>query len=261
MKKRYFLLPLFTIFLVAALFAGCDRFGNFKGTYGSYSNASRYSAGGGTAASVSSIDVEWVNGQVNLEYTDGNTFSFKEETDYDLESNEAVKMRWYLDGTTLKIKYAKSGAKVVDNLRKTLTVTVPESAVLQELDVETVSANIDCDLNARKADFETVSGKINFSNAAVTNTLKFDTVSGDVNYVANTLPASLNAETVSGDLRFTFPESASFSVKFESVSGDLNADGAFNGTQNGKYFTVNGGLTKIDAETVSGDLTIEKTTA
>ena len=259
MKKRNFLLPLFTLSLAVAFFTGCNNDGHNKDKYDIYSNASRYSAGNGTIESVSSIDVEWVSGKVNLEYSDENVFTFKEETDYDLESNESVKMRWYLDGGTLKIKFAKSGAKIIENLQKTLTLTVPNGAALQELDIETVSANINCNLNARKADFETVSGKINFTDAVVTGTLKFGTVSGEVNYSAKTFPALLDAETVSGNLRFGFPEDASFSVKFESLSGNMNTDRAFNGTQNGKYFIVNGGLTKIDAETVSGNLTIEKT--
>lgn len=256
MKKRYFLLPLFTIFFAAALFTGCDRFGNFNGSYGSYSNFSRYTVGNGTAANVSSIDVEWVNGQVNLEYTDGNEISFQEQTDYDLESNEDVKMRWYLDGTTLKIKYAKSGAKIVDNLRKTLRVTVPNGTALQELDVETVSANIDCTVNARSADFETVSGKINFSNAVVTSNLKFETVSGDVKYSAQTLPSEIDAETVSGNMLFTLPLNSSFRVEFDSVSGNFNPDASFAGVQTGKFYTVGSGTTLIGAETVSGNLTI-----
>ena len=93
MKKRNFLLPLFTLSLAVAFFTGCNNDGHNKDKYDIYSNASRYSAGNGTIESVSSIDVEWVSGKVNLEYSDENVFTFKEETDYDLESNESVKMR------------------------------------------------------------------------------------------------------------------------------------------------------------------------
>lgn len=255
MRKKYFLLPLFTLFFAGALFAGCDDDGA-KGRYESYSNASRYSVGSGTVASASSIDVEWIGGQVNLEYTDDGEISFREESDFDLESNESVKMRWYLDGATLKIKYAESGTRVIDNLKKTLTVKIPSGTPLQELDVETVSADIDCTLGAAKADFDTVSGNIGLSDSVITGSLDFKTISGSVEYSTTALPYKIDAETVTGNLLFTLPPSSSFRVEFESVSGNFNPDTAFAGVQSGKFYTVGSGSTLIDAETVSGNLTI-----
>ncbi len=254
MKKRYILFPLIVLFLVC-LFAGCV---GQNGRYETYSGASRYIAGGGNVANAAFLDVDWVGGQVNLEYSDGTDFSFSEETDFDLESNDNMKMRWYLDGATLRIKYAKSGAKLVENLKKTLTVKIPKTATLTELDVETVSANINSKLNAQTADFETVSGSISVTESVISSSLTFDSVSGEVKYSAATLPLKTEADSVSGNLEFSFPTAASFMIEFDSVSGALNADNAFNGTRNGKYYTVNGGSTKIEADTTSGNLNLKQ---
>lgn len=211
---------------------------------------------------VTHLDIDWVGGQVNLEYTDDAFFSYTEQVnrntetmDFDLEKNEDLNMRRIIDGTTLRIKYAKSGAKLIDKLRKTLTVKVPKRTDLSSLTVKAVSARIESELDAWRANFETVSGRINCMGT-FTNNLNFETVSGDVKYSTQTLPSEIDADTVSGNVVFNFPLSASFTVAFESVSGNLHTDSAFAGTHNGRFFTVNGGSSKIKTETVSGDCTL-----
>lgn len=247
MKKKFLFIPLFALLLLALL-TGCN------GSY-SYSNASLYTAGNGSVVSAASLDIEWIGGKVNVEYSDSAVISFTEETDFDLENNESMKMRWFWDGTVLRFKFAKSGAKIPNNINKSLTVTVPKGTVFNGLDIETVSADINSKVDARSADFESVSGDITVTGT-ISNNLNSETVSGDVNYSTQTLPATLDAESVSGDIDFNFPLTASFVIVFESVSGYLYTDSAFEGTQNGKYFTVNGGSSKIKAETVSGDCTL-----
>lgn len=247
MKKKFLFIPLFALFLLALL-TGCN------GSY-SYPNASLYTAGNGSVVGAASLDIDWIGGKVNVEYSDSAVISFAEETDFDLENNENMKMRWFWDGTVLRFKFAKSGAKIPNNINKSLTITVPWGTVFNELDVETVSADIECKVDARSADFESVSGEVAVTGT-ISNNLNFETVSGDVKYSTHTLPAMLDAETVSGNIDFNFPLTASFAIVFESVSGYLHTDSAFQGTHNGKYFTVNGGSSKIEADTVSGDCTL-----
>lgn len=254
MKKKFLFIPLFALFLLALL-TGCN------GSY-SYPNASLYTAGNGSVVGAASLDIDWIGGKVNVEYSDSAVISFAEETDFDLENNENMKMRWFWDGTVLRFKFAKSGAKIPNNINKSLTITVPRGTVFNELDVETVSADIECKVDARSADFESVSGEVAVTGT-ISNNLNFETVSGDVKYsthtlkyATQTLPSEIEADTVSGNVVFNFPLTASFTVAFESVSGYLHTDSAFQGTQNGKYFTVNGGSSKIEADTVSGDCTL-----
>ena len=194
MKKKFLFIPLFALFLSAFLLTGCDGQQGEQNRYETYVNAARYAMGNAEVSiNVTYLDVDWVGGQVNLEYTDDAFFSYTESVDrntetmdFDLAKNEDLNMRWMIDRATLRIKYAKSGAKLIDKIRKTLTIKVPKRTDLSSLSVKTVSARIESELDAWRANFETVSGRINCMGT-FTNNLNFETVSGDVKYSTQTL--------------------------------------------------------------------------
>ncbi len=280
MKKKILYTLSLLVTLLLLVLAGCD----VRYEYETYANASAYAAGNARISfNVAVLDVDWIGGQVKLEYTDDDILSLTEEidfnaetTDFDWTSNEDWKMRWQINGTTLQIKYAKSGARLVNNLQKTLTIKVPKRTDLWSLTVKTVSAGIDAALNTWGASFETVSGNINYTGlvtnaldietvsgeiAIVTATapslITFETVSGDVKYIAEkSMPAKIEADSVSGNFTLTLPFSASFRAWLHSVSGNMQVDSAFSATNQGSSVIVGGGTNIIDAESVSGNLRI-----
>ena len=102
--------------------------------------------------------------------------------------------------------------------------TEPTTLILQvplraDLDIETVSANIDV-------------------HGVAPSELSLQSVSGDI--TANGAPRRASIETVSGDARLTFN---SGDVEVDTVSGDLVLSGRLNG--------------KVSVETVSGNLRVD----
>jgi DUF4097 and DUF4098 domain-containing protein YvlB len=145
------------------------------------------------------------------------------------------------DGSDLLIKVeyprGRSGWRSNDQTEPTdLIINVP---VLAELQIESVSANVDVVGTAGES-------------------LSIDSVSGDV--VVAGAPREADIESVSGDLTLTLN---SRDVSASSVSGDLHLKGKLNGeldveTVSGNIEADSNGLKlrRIDASTVSGDVRV-----
>ncbi len=248
MKKKF----LFgCVFIFCALFlSACsnnDISFNALGVY-SYDDSARYAAAesagdsyGATVSSVTEIDIEWVQGEVNITASDtASDVTFSETADY--KGKDEMIMRYFLDGTTLKIRFAESGVNLslspYKNIKKTLFVTLP-AAAMAEIDVDSVSADVTVSsVKASEISLDAVSGKITAKNSEATEA-KFATVSGNITVsdcsfigsteinsvsgeatVNNCSVSNFEAETVSGNVNFQ-TNSLSGNAKIETVSGNI----------------------------------------
>ncbi len=294
-RMRAAALPLAAIGMALCL-TGCSIRIN-RGIFGlpgvSYSNAEKYMVGAAELSeSVENIEIDWLAGNVTMEPHDSDTVSFSEESRNELSDD--TKLRYWLDGATLRIKFCRSGLWTLTGLKKNLTVLVPKNLKLTNLKVNSVSADIHLDtVRADSASINTTSGRIQLVDCAVTelaeiNTVsgrlestfaqplnefqasatsgavrvsapsitrfKAGTVSGAVSLSAKSAPEALEIETTSGDIALTLPEDASFTLDYDSVSGELSSDLPCQ-THAGKYIFGDGkGEYAID--TVSGDVRI-----
>lgn len=186
-------------------------------------------AGNGSvpAADVREMEIEWVAGEVRVAPGSGAEVTFTETCGRQLNDNQT--MRYSLQNGKLIISYCAKTQQVWDWLdldrldmpEKDLTVTVPEAmmAQLQKLEINGVSAGITVSgLTAQKMDVETVSGGAVFSELHA---------------------QELDVETVSGEIRVE--KSEVDSMEFDGTSGSLAFSGA---------------AQKMDASTVSGDITL-----
>lgn len=220
MKKRFilFLLPL--CLLLGAL-SGC------KITYNepiiSYNHASKYTTGEGqTLSTVTAVDIDWVNGDINVTGGEGDALTFTEQVFRTLQDEEI--MRWWLEDTTLHIRYAKSGYRSKSAPNKTLFVTLPKNCSLQELDAKGVSSNVKIEnLTAAKIDVESHNGVIRLENVKASTEIKTQIVYGITEIVCTLVPcAKINAECVSGDIIITLPLNASFVASLQSQKGSCS---------------------------------------
>lgn len=201
---------------------GFDDYENTDGTI--VSEQANISADG-----INAIDIEWVDGNVNIEYYDDDGIHFEETSSkypmiYKVENNTL-----YIDEySTKKISSLKGFRK------KDLTVKLPKDMELVKLNLEIASSNINAnDLNAKVVELDSVSGNTNLSFA--------------------TQPRDIEIESVSGDINIGLPSDISgYSILKDSVSGDVNAND-FGGTL---YY--GDGYTQIDVDSVSGNLNINK---
>lgn len=253
-----------------------------------YENANKYTAGDGSAMNVSEIDIDWISGDVKVEYSsDVSDIEFSENCESDIDSD--LEMHWWVDGSTLKIKFAKSGARLTNEPPKTLTVEVPYE--LEGISVTTVSANITTEIiTAKEAEFDTVSGEIS-TPMCFYNEVDADSVSGDIHIQTNaeadididtvsgyvtvlsgikdlsistvsgnaevySYTAEFDAEfdTTSGDIIVHVTERAGLELEFDTVSGDFESDVELS-YKDGKYKRGDKGA-KIEVDTVSGNCTV-----
>lgn len=236
MKKTALLLS--TVLICTALpgFSGCLITNVLN-----YSDAKKYTAGNTIITDkVESIDLSYLSGIVNVKTHAENTVIISEETPDGLKKDMLV--HWWLDKTTLKIKYAASGTRqpIFGIWEKKLTLTVPESAIFsdvkvkvasaeletsllrtQNLDVETVSAAADINCEAKNIDITSTSGRINLNaNGEITN-IALQSTSGDIDAVFEKA-GKANFKSTSGKIRI-FADKTSDAV-LKTTSGAIICD-------------------------------------
>jgi DUF4097 and DUF4098 domain-containing protein YvlB len=81
-----------------------------------------------------------------------------------------------------------------------------------------------------------------------------NTTSGDVEIDADPCPGRVEVDTVSGSVRLTLPPECSFTLDFDTVSGDL--DCGFPVVMRDGEYTCGGGTAKFDVDTTSGSVHI-----
>lgn len=246
--KKKFLSILLLCSMLCLILSGCS-----STTY-SYDDFDKYTKGGATLeATIKNIEIDWVSGDVKILKHSENTIAFSETSNK--EVNDDTSMYYYLEGDTLHIKFAKSGKFHFSNLQKSLTVELPESLLLDEADIDVVSANLTMDnTNVKELDLDTVSGDIVVKSSTVED-FDINSVSGSVNLITLICPQKGKFNSVSGSINFELPQNSGYEVEFSTVSGDYNSD-EFSTKNSGNTYTVGDGTAKYKVNTVSGNISI-----
>lgn len=200
-----------------------------------YSNAEKYTAGDFTYedTKVTKVQIEWLAGSVTLKNGKG-TLSVTESGADTLKEED--RMHWWIDGTTLKIKYCKSGSNLslADMEKKDLTVELP---AFVDLDLDVASGKVIAEdmLTLGKFTLDKASGnaEIKYLSAKKVN---IDTASGATTLGKVSVSGEFDVDTASGGL--TIDEIAADSVSVNSASGGvrigtITADSVRIGTASG----------------------------
>lgn len=229
-KLRFACLLLIALCLV---FTGCSR------TSLVYDDSDKYAAGDATISEpVRNLDLVWISGGVKIAYHPENTILLSESANRSL--SEENSMRWYLDGDTLRIRYAASGKLNFFNFRdlnKQLTLTLPEDFRGQRIQFDLTSANLTAPFLAAQE-------------------MEIALVSGDVSLTAEA--NNLKVKTVSGNVALTLPRNAGCTLRFSSISGDFTS--ALPISASGKTYLLGDGQSEFSIDTTSGDLDLLEST-
>ena len=176
-----------------------------------------YNTGAGEVVQIKgfrSINIEWVSGAVNVELYDGEGIQLSETM---LDGGDvALKMEWRVDEDDNTLDIRSQPLTVSASQKKQLTVKLPRSTVLHELNIDAVSADVSVDLteedtltlteldvssvsgtvsvhaaNAGEISLETTSGAI--TGSVRTDKLEADSVSGSIDLALETQPKELEA--------------------------------------------------------------------
>ncbi len=229
-----------------------------------------------SAGDFDSIEIDWASGTItlspNAQLTD--TIAVREAG-----SEDAEKMQLHRSGRTLQIQFCKNATSIfgitsLKKVTKDLYIEVPLDWVCNELTVNAASTAVDVtDMEFEEVEFDLASGDLNMDTCKVrslavetaSGTLIFkgeleeldcDAASADCNIQITNHPRKIEFNSVSGDLELTLPESCGFSVEQDGLDVSLNSD--FPTTvQDGRHIYGDGSC-KIEANSVSGDISIHK---
>ncbi len=247
---------------------GCVNMGDLWSDV-KYDNERAYTVGNGEiTATVTEVEINWVDDGVEVKYYDGNTVKIEEEADEEIPRK--LQLRYLAEGGKLTVQFASNGRHDIRNLHKDLTVLFPQDTQLEKLKIENVSGDIYSEVAVKSFTANGVSGDIEIGNvsqiadihsvsgnleikAGNLNAIKAESVSGNVSlYTDGVTSAEVN--TVSGNVNLFVPESLGFTMTFETVSGDLYS--SLETTQSGDTYTRLEGGKVINVDTVSGDVSI-----
>ena len=183
----------------------------------------------------------------------------------------SLKMEWRVDEDDSTLDILSQPLTVSASQKKHLTVKLPRSMVLHELDIHTVSADVSVDLtdedtlslseldvtsvsgaisvyaaNAGEISLSTTSGSI--SGSVRTQKLEADSVSGSIDLALDIMPTELEAETSSGSIVMQLCDLSTLPsplpVEFKTTSGKLSSDVTFTTVKDAawEFKTVSGNV-------------------
>lgn len=259
---------------VAVAFGGCKS----TGTQISYDNDEAYSIGERSfTESIANLDIEWISGSVTVVTHGESTVVLDETSKKDL--SEDAKLRYWLDGETLRIRYAKE-KRWTALPEKQLIVYLPQELALKKTEINAVSAEVTLTkLTTEKLEVGSVSGDVSVSLLSVAESVSVHSISGDVTLQGSMKDLEMenvsgsiewkktdaetrveaDIESISGGVTFYLPQTTGFTLERESVSGGFNCE--FSVTQNGKTYVCGGGEDQYEIETISGGIKIKKVEA
>jgi len=233
-----------------------------------------------SATEIRNLEIEWVSGSVNIQIaTDGS----QDLRVWEEGVKDAPKGTWEIRGQTLILHYSRPAIQFgfVNTPKKDLTIVFPADWYCNELDIETVSGDVNVSLlSMGELNVEGVSAECIFESC-ITRNVKLSTVSGDVEYRGEVgdlscegvsgdckvvlfptrenpiITERIQMEAVSGDLTIAMQEGTGFTTQLDTVSGHVYSDFATSSMGGDQVF--GDGKCQIQAETVSGNVYIKRT--
>ncbi len=221
-------------------------------------DAGSYTVGGTELdAKVENLDIDWIDGSVTIAYHSGSTVDIAETASRTLSEDETL--RWTLDGTTLRIRYAKPRMTSLQSLDKKLTVTLPEGIALGAVSIDATSGDVI--VPALRTDAFTAdltSGDLRASLSSP-RTVWVSATSGNVELEQTGAADSVRLEGTSGHLRASL--GAVGTLHASSTSGGISVGAA--SVEKAEFENTSGGVTaalgafrELQVETTSGDVTV-----
>lgn len=268
-------IPLLIVVCTALGLTGCVINGNVVGLSDYYyADSEKYSAGEAElSGTVENIDINWPVGSVTVLPHNANAVCLSEKSEREWAVDR--QLHYWLDNTTLKIKYYGCGKWDLSELKKDLTVLVPDTLILSTLKVSSLSTNVKLSNLAvsQSVEVNTLSGELEAEFSLPLNEFKGDSTSGLIRVIAPSIsrfnaeaisgavnlsvskePDWLNVDTTSGDISLILPESASFTLDYDTTSGDLSSELSYR--KSARKFIFGDGKGDYNISTVSGDVRI-----
>ena len=168
-------------------------------------------------------------------------------------------MRWWLEGDTLRIQYAKPGIHLNQNLQKELTVTLPEGILLGDVDINATSGILTIPvLEATRLSTTVPSGDI-FATVEAQD-ISCQTTSGEIYLKVLEDTEEISASATSGNI--TIEAEDSETIQANSTSGSVHVTAKNTRilsavSTSGDVYTEIGKAKNVITRSTSGDIQIK----
>lgn len=212
------------------------------------------------SAGIKNLEIEWTSGKVTIAYHSGSAVMIQEKITGLVSQDQ--RLRWALDGDTLRIRYDKPGFHLFSFLSftKELTVTLPEDLILREARITAESAALILpDLRAENLYLSTKSGDIQARASA--RVLQASATSGDIVAQVMSDAEEVSLAVKSGKITLETAYRAE-AVNLSATSGGIRAAIREAGqmqisTKSGDIQAVVGSVKQAECKSTSGDVTLE----
>ena len=223
-------------------------------------HAEQYNVGDAEiSAAIRNLEIDWTSGKVSIAYHNGNTIRISEKTTGVI--SEDMRMRWRLDGDTLRIEYDKPGFHLFSIIphEKELTVTLPEGLTLEKANISSTSGDLNIPaLYADSLKLKSTSGDIDAAvNARI---IKGKLTSGDLNLRVMNAAEEIALESTSGNIELEC--AMSDKILIDSTSGSIGANvkqtAEFKAkSTSGNIYAVIGHAKQTEIKSTSGKAAVE----
>lgn len=246
--------------VIAVVACGVMIFGRTFHIGERYANAEQYTAGGATLnGRVKNLDIHWTDGAVAIAYHAQDTVEISETAPKAISKDAAL--RWWLDGDTLRVQYAKTGFFSVPSLQKALTVTLPEGTALENVTIDATSADVTVpQLRADDVQIDLTSGDMTLKQTGAAKRVALSSTSGVIRAKLEAVDA-ITAGITSGAIQID-QSGAADSVRLSSTSGDIsatlgNANVVSVGATSGAIALTGGAVKAAELKNTSGKVSVK----
>lgn len=187
-----------------------------------FDHADQYTAGDfSTDSAVKELDIDWTAGTVTVSHHKQPDITVTETCNVPLKDD--LKVQTWLDGSTLHIRYCKSGINFnLKDAEKVLEVRLPEGMELETMNCDCTSAETSfADISAKDFRANVTSGALQLSGCSA-DSFRISSTSGDITVDQKGKSQSLKAGSTSGKIRITAETVKDMSVNSTSGTTDIS---------------------------------------
>ncbi len=202
-----------------------------------------------SAQQVQKLEIDWAAGSVTLTVADTDTINFTDG------GSEECPMGYSLKNGVLKLSYNGGVIVLGSSPEKDLTVTVPESWVCQELDLDGAALQVNIQgVTVQSLEIDGASNQVNYSGSL--GSLDCDGASNKITVSCTNVPEEIELDGASVSLELTMPEDSGFRVEMEGLSCTFRSD--YDHDSRDGVYSYGDGACEISADGVSCSVYIKK---
>ena len=240
-----------------------------------YDNADKYTTGDREITeTIRNLDIDYYEGNVSVVSGNSDIAFIKETTNKKIE--DKLKVHTWVEGDTLHVKYCAAAKNLsFNNLQKSLEITVPEKAKLDDVVIDASEGDVDVSCSAKDYNIDASEGNVNLTQNGESNSMVIDASEGNVKVDAQKVkefevdasegncelrfaeaPAKTSVDASEGDVTLYLPDNSDITAELNISEGDFNSELPF--SKKGDKYICGNGTSKMTIDTSEGNVNVKK---